>query len=232
ADPRGAFRSIAGLAIGFTITLDIFMGGPYTGAAMNPARAFGPQLVQNAWSNCWVWYLGPVIGAALAALAYEWLYLRPLEPEPVAAVPGPRAPGLPRRRRRALRRHARRGRDLRQVEGRGGSVVLVRAAGRRQGVGVQDPAPEDDLRVGDVHLRRLERRQGPARPRRLRPRRAEEDVPHLAGQRLQPDGRPEEGDVRPLLLGPRPQAGRNGPEGDGVIGPGRPGPMSSGEGGI
>ena len=83
ADPRGAFRSIAGLAIGFTITLDIFMGGPYTGAAMNPARAFGPQLVQNAWSNCWVWYLGPVIGAALAALAYEWLYLRPLEPEPV-----------------------------------------------------------------------------------------------------------------------------------------------------
>jgi aquaporin Z len=83
ADPRGSFRSIAGLAIGFTISLDIFMGGPYTGAAMNPARAFGPQLVQNVWSDGWVWYLGPALGAILAALAYEWLYLRPLGPEPV-----------------------------------------------------------------------------------------------------------------------------------------------------
>ena len=50
---------------------------------MNPARAFGPELVQNVWSNAWVWYLGPLIGGALAALAYEWLYLRPVEPEPV-----------------------------------------------------------------------------------------------------------------------------------------------------
>ncbi len=83
ADPRGAFRSVAGLAIGFTITLDIYMGGPFTGAAMNPARALGPQLVQGVWSDFWVWYVGPVIGAVLAALAYEWLYLRPLEPEPV-----------------------------------------------------------------------------------------------------------------------------------------------------
>jgi len=83
ADPRGAFRSIAGLAIGFTISLDIFMGGPFTGAAMNPARALGPQLVQNVWSDGWVWYLGPAIGGVLAALAYEWLYLRPVEPEPV-----------------------------------------------------------------------------------------------------------------------------------------------------
>jgi aquaporin TIP len=83
ADPRGAFRSIAGLAIGFTISLDIYMGGPFTGAAMNPARALGPQLVQNVWSDGWVWYLGPAIGGVLAALAYEWLYLRPLGPEPV-----------------------------------------------------------------------------------------------------------------------------------------------------
>ena len=83
ADPRGAFRSVAGLAIGFTISLDIFMGGPFTGAAMNPARALGPQLVQDVWSNCWVWYLGPALGGVLAALAYEWLYLRPLGPAPV-----------------------------------------------------------------------------------------------------------------------------------------------------
>ena len=83
ADPGGTFKSIAGLAIGFTITMDIFMGGPLTGAAMNPARAFGPELVSRHWSDAWVWYAGPFVGAAVAALAYEWLYLRPPLPVPV-----------------------------------------------------------------------------------------------------------------------------------------------------
>jgi MIP family channel proteins len=90
ADPRGTFKSIAGLAIGLTITADVLVGGPLTGAAMNPARAFGPQLVQNVWSNAWIWYVGPVVGAALAALLYEFLYLRPLAPVPV----GPPETGL------------------------------------------------------------------------------------------------------------------------------------------
>jgi aquaporin TIP len=82
-DPGGTFKSIAGLAIGLTITLDIFMGGPLTGAAMNPARAFGPELIARHWDDWWVWYAGPLLGGALAALAYEWLYLRPPRPEPV-----------------------------------------------------------------------------------------------------------------------------------------------------
>src|SRR5947209_4432368 len=59
-DERGSFKSIAGLAIGLTITMDILFAGPLTGAAMNPARAFGPQLVGNHWDNGWVWYAGPV----------------------------------------------------------------------------------------------------------------------------------------------------------------------------
>jgi len=83
ADPGGSFKSIAGLAIGLTITIDVLVGGPLTGAAMNPARAFGPELVQNAWHNCWIWYAGPFAGGALAALIYEWLYLRPPRPFPV-----------------------------------------------------------------------------------------------------------------------------------------------------
>ena len=83
ADPRGTFKSIAGLAIGFTITLDILMGGPLTGAAMNPARALGPELVQGEWGDAWIWYVGPLVGGAAAALLYEWLYLRPLAPVPV-----------------------------------------------------------------------------------------------------------------------------------------------------
>jgi aquaporin TIP len=83
ADPRGAFQQIAGFAIGLTVGADILMGGPLTGAAMNPARAFGPQLVGNHWSDGWIWYIGPLIGAGIAALAYEHLYLRPLRPVPV-----------------------------------------------------------------------------------------------------------------------------------------------------
>jgi aquaporin TIP len=82
-DPRGTFKSIAGLAIGLTITADILFGGPFTGAAMNPARAFGPQLVGDHWSNGWVWYAGPILGAVVAALLYEFLYLRGHKPEPV-----------------------------------------------------------------------------------------------------------------------------------------------------
>ncbi len=84
ADPRGTFKSIAGLAIGLTITMDVLVGGPLTGAAMNPARAFGPDLVQNVWENWWIWWVGPVAGGAAAALLYEWFYLRRrLAPEPV-----------------------------------------------------------------------------------------------------------------------------------------------------
>jgi len=50
---------------------------------MNPARAFGPELIARHWTDAWVWYVGPVVGAVLAALAYDWLYLRPPRPLPV-----------------------------------------------------------------------------------------------------------------------------------------------------
>jgi aquaporin Z len=86
ADERGTFKSIAGLAIGLTITMDIFMGGPLTGAAMNPARAFGPELVHREWASSWIWYAGPLVGAAAAALLYELFYLRPLAPLPVGTA--------------------------------------------------------------------------------------------------------------------------------------------------
>jgi MIP family channel proteins len=85
-DPRGAFKSIAGMAIGLTITIDVLFGGPFTGAAMNPARAFGPQLVGNDWTHGWVWYAGPALGGIVAAAMYEFLYLRPLAREPVGAA--------------------------------------------------------------------------------------------------------------------------------------------------
>jgi len=83
ADARGTFKQIAGLAIGLTIVLDVLMGGGLTGAAMNPARAFGPELVDKRWADAWVWYVGPASGAVIAAVLYELLYLRPLQPAPV-----------------------------------------------------------------------------------------------------------------------------------------------------
>ena len=82
-DPRGAFKAIAGLAIGLTITIDVFVGGPVTGAAMNPARAFGPELAGNTWTGWWIYWIGPFAGALIASLVYEYLYLRPEQPEVV-----------------------------------------------------------------------------------------------------------------------------------------------------
>jgi MIP family channel proteins len=61
---------IGGLAIGLTVALDILFGGPFTGAAMNPARTFGPALASGHWNNHLVYWVGPLLGGALAGLIY------------------------------------------------------------------------------------------------------------------------------------------------------------------
>ncbi|NBU85582.1 MAG: aquaporin, partial [Actinobacteria bacterium] len=70
-DSRGTFAAVAGLPIGLVITADIIWSGPLTGAAMNPARWFGPALVNGQWSNFAVWIVGPILGALVAAFAYD-----------------------------------------------------------------------------------------------------------------------------------------------------------------
>jgi glycerol uptake facilitator-like aquaporin len=100
-DLRGA-RAIAGLVIGLTITMDIFAGGGLSGAAMNPARWFGPAVVQGAFDNWWVWWVGPIVGAVVAALLWNELYLRGVAtPQPGSAdvdiEPAEAAPPAPRR---------------------------------------------------------------------------------------------------------------------------------------
>ncbi len=75
-DERGAFRAIAGFGIGLTITLGILAIGPFTGAAMNPARALGPALASHHWTNQGVYWIGPLAGGFLAGLLYDSLYLR------------------------------------------------------------------------------------------------------------------------------------------------------------
>ncbi len=74
-DPKG-LGSIAPIAIGLAVLVDHLLGVPVTGAGMNPARSFGPALVAGAWENHWIFWAGPLIGGAIAALIYEFVFLR------------------------------------------------------------------------------------------------------------------------------------------------------------
>jgi len=68
---------IGGFGIGLMLTVLILVGGPLTGAAVNPARAFGPALVAGQWVAHIVWWVGPIVGAVLAALLWEHVLLAP-----------------------------------------------------------------------------------------------------------------------------------------------------------
>jgi MIP family channel proteins len=68
-DSRGP--KVGGLAVGLAVAADILVGGPLTGAAMNPARWFGPAVAAGAYADWYVWWIGPAIGAAGAALLYR-----------------------------------------------------------------------------------------------------------------------------------------------------------------
>ncbi|MCH8881383.1 MAG: aquaporin [Planctomycetes bacterium] len=73
-DPRAP--KIGGFGIGLAVTVDILMGGPLTGAAMNPARTFGTLLgglgdTADLWSQHWIYWLAPIIGAVLAGVFYD-----------------------------------------------------------------------------------------------------------------------------------------------------------------
>jgi aquaporin Z len=64
---------VGGFGIGLVLTFDILAAGPLTGAAMNPARAFGPALAANDWHAHAVYWAGPLLGAAVAAVIWGWL---------------------------------------------------------------------------------------------------------------------------------------------------------------
>ncbi|KAJ1271962.1 hypothetical protein BS78_06G166700 [Paspalum vaginatum] len=83
--------AIAPLAIGFVLGANILAGGPFDGAAMNPARAFGSALVGWSWRHHWVYWVGPLIGAGLAGALYEFVMVEQ-QPEAPAA---PAAPPMP-----------------------------------------------------------------------------------------------------------------------------------------
>lgn len=91
-DPkRGSLSIIAPLAIGFILGANILVGGPFEGAAMNPALAFGPALVGWRWGHHWVYWLGPLIGGGVAGLIYEFMVI-PTESPPIHTHHQPLAP--------------------------------------------------------------------------------------------------------------------------------------------
>ena len=66
----GKAGNFAGLAIGLTLVLGILMGGPLTRASLNPARTLGPAIVSGNYADIWLYFVGPLVGAILAALLY------------------------------------------------------------------------------------------------------------------------------------------------------------------
>ena len=66
----GKAGNFAGLAIGLTLVLCILMGGPLTRASLNPARTLGPAIVSGNYADLWLYFVGPCVGAILAALLY------------------------------------------------------------------------------------------------------------------------------------------------------------------
>ena len=77
---------IAGFGIGLIVTADILIGGPLTGAAMNPARHFGPAVVSGYLDNWYVYWIGPLIGAAIGGLSYRYVFSSPQEREPIPVL--------------------------------------------------------------------------------------------------------------------------------------------------
>lgn len=69
------------LVVGLSVIIGCLFGGPYTGAAMNPARAFGPAWAMSSWENHWVYWFGPLTGSIAAAIVYSHAlkHHRPIE---------------------------------------------------------------------------------------------------------------------------------------------------------
>lgn len=71
ATDERAPAAIAPIAVGFALAVGVFIAGPVTGGAVNPARALGPMLVAGDLTSAWLYILGPIIGGVPAALLYD-----------------------------------------------------------------------------------------------------------------------------------------------------------------
>ncbi|MGH9454737.1 MAG: MIP/aquaporin family protein [Candidatus Acidiferrum sp.] len=71
-----AFRPVAGFAIGLSLAVGSLIAAPFTGGALNPARAFGPALASSHWQNHGIYWVGPLAGGFLAGFLYDSLFLK------------------------------------------------------------------------------------------------------------------------------------------------------------
>ncbi|XP_004298464.1 PREDICTED: probable aquaporin NIP-type [Fragaria vesca subsp. vesca] len=71
ATDNRAIGELAGIAIGMTILVDVFVCGPVSGASMNPARSIGPAVIMKIYKGLWIYIVGPIIGTMLGGLAYN-----------------------------------------------------------------------------------------------------------------------------------------------------------------
>ncbi|TFG53445.1 MAG: aquaporin, partial [Gemmatimonadales bacterium] len=71
---------VGGFAVGLVVLFAVVVGGPFTGAALNPARAFGPAVVSSAWVGQIAYWVGPLLGALAAGLLWSAVLL-PKRPE-------------------------------------------------------------------------------------------------------------------------------------------------------
>ncbi|KAK4741653.1 hypothetical protein SAY87_025241 [Trapa incisa] len=71
ATDNRSIGELAGIAVGMTITLNVLIAGPVSGASMNPARSIGPAVMVHIYQNLWVYIVGPLVGTILGGFAYN-----------------------------------------------------------------------------------------------------------------------------------------------------------------
>jgi aquaporin-4 len=81
---RKAAAGMAGIAIGGMIFLLHLVGVPLTGASMNPARTLGPAIVSGYWDFHWIYWVGPIVGAVIAGVIMQYIYVKKAEKEAAA----------------------------------------------------------------------------------------------------------------------------------------------------
>jgi MIP family channel proteins len=76
--------TIASLAIGFALGVGVLIGGPVSGGSVNPARTLGPMIMSGNFTSVWVYLVGPLVGAVLAAMTYHYFIFAAEPPAPEA----------------------------------------------------------------------------------------------------------------------------------------------------
>lgn len=84
ATDERANTAVASIAIGFALGIGVLVGGPISGGAANPARAFGPMVAATKFTGVWIYLIAPFVGGIIASLFYKCCLSRTSPPPPEA----------------------------------------------------------------------------------------------------------------------------------------------------